>query len=313
LNPLSSIYGAITSTRNHLYDRHRLPIHRLRGPVVSIGNLSTGGAGKTPFVILLGEELKQRGVPFDILSRGYGRQSRGVRLVDPNGSASEYGDEPLLHARCLGAAVWVGESRFAAGLAAEKQFGPQLHLLDDGFQHRALARDFDIVLVSSQDMKDRLLPAGLLREPLTSLERADAVVRTNNPVPPAPLSQQLLWRVTRGIHLENSPQRPIVFCGIARPQNFFDQLRQAGIEPAAEVSYRDHHAYSQADIRRLLALRTQHTAHGFLTTVKDAINLGPHAASLTPLTTAKVTMKFEDPIDAVDTMLRIIHDRKRRS
>jgi len=323
LNPLSRIYGAVSATRNHLYDRGRLPIHHLRGPVVSVGNLSTGGAGKTPFVILLGEQLKAREVPFDILSRGYGRAARGVRSVDPGGTANEFGDEPVLLARRLGVPVFVGESRYAAGLAAEKKFGPRLHLLDDGFQHRSLARDFDIVLLSSHDIQDRLLPVGRLREPLSSLMRADVVVLTNKnltseaptSVRPSPVSvfKQLLWRVGRGIRLENPPPRPIVFCGIARPQIFFEQLRQAGLEPAAEVTYRDHHSYSENDIRKLLALRAQHDAGGFLTTEKDAINLGVRVSKLQPLTAATVTMQFADPVDAVDTMLRIVHERGRRS
>jgi tetraacyldisaccharide 4'-kinase len=313
LNPLSRIYGAVTSARNHLYDTGRLPIRRLRGPVVSVGNLSVGGAGKTPFVILLGEQLRQRGVSFDILSRGYGRESRGVRLVDAGGTPRDFGDEPLLLAQRLGVPVWVGESRLAAGLASERKFGPQLHLLDDGFQHRSLARDFDIVLVSADDATGALLPSGRLREPLTSLRRADAVVLTNEGNAPANIANQLVWRVSRGIRLENPPPRPIAFCGIARPQNFFSQLRAAGVEPADEIAFRDHHAYSERDIRNLLARREQHSAGGFLTTEKDAINLGAHAARLQPLGIAHVTMAFADPVDAVDTMLRIVRERKARS
>ena len=130
--------------------------------------MSVGGSGKTPFVLLLGELLKARAIKFDVLSRGYGRQTRGVALVDPAGSAHNFGDEPLLLARRLGIPVIVGESRYRAGVFAEKKFGPQLHLLDDGFQHRSLARDFDIVLLTPEDIRDSLLPAGRLREPLTS-------------------------------------------------------------------------------------------------------------------------------------------------
>src|SRR5580704_14207040 len=175
MNLLSSIYGAGVRARNTLYDRGFVRARKLRGPVVSVGNLSVGGAGKTPFVLLLGELLKACAVPFDILSRGYGRQTRGVALVDPAGSAPDFGDEPLLLARRLGVPVIVGEDRYQSGLLAEHKFGPQMHLLDDGFQHRALARNFDIVLVTPEDARDRLLPAGRLREPLASLARADAV------------------------------------------------------------------------------------------------------------------------------------------
>jgi tetraacyldisaccharide 4'-kinase len=114
LNPLSSIYGVAVRARNALYDRKRLPARRLEGPVVSVGNLSAGGSGKTPFVLLLGELLQSRGVKFDVLSRGYGRESRGVLLVDPAGLPQEFGDEPLLIARRLQVPVIVGEDRYEA-------------------------------------------------------------------------------------------------------------------------------------------------------------------------------------------------------
>src|SRR2546427_4537334 len=178
MNLLAHVYGAGVQARNALYSRGALPVKRLQGPVVSIGNLSVGGSGKTPFVSLLGELLRDRGVNFDVLSRGYGRNPRGTILVDPGGSARDFGDEPLLIARRLQVPVIVGEDRYQAGVLAETQFGLQLHLLDDGFQHRALARDFDIVLVTPDDVRDRLLPAGRLREPLASLRRARPLVLT---------------------------------------------------------------------------------------------------------------------------------------
>src|ERR1700727_1695903 len=168
-NPLSAIYGAVVGGRNALYDRDLLRARHLQGGVISVGNLSSGGSGKTPFVVLLGGLLKARGIRFDVLSRGYGRKSRGVLLVDPGGLATDFGDEPLLLARLLQAPVIVGEDRFQAGRFAESRFGPQIHLLDDGFQHRGLARDFDIVLVAPEDARDSLLPAGRLRERLRAL------------------------------------------------------------------------------------------------------------------------------------------------
>ena len=253
MNPLSAIYGGVVGARNALYDRGVLRARWLQGAVVSVGNLSAGGSGKTPFVLLLGELLKARAIKFDVLSRGYGRSSRGVRLVDPAGLPQEFGDEPLLIARKLQAPVIVGVNRYEAGRFAESQFGPQLHLLDDGFQHRALARDFDIVLVTPQDTSDRLLPAGRLRETLSSLRRADAVVLASGASAESfPIEGKLVWRVRRGIVPQNVPLRPVVFCGIARPQNFMLQLRSANIEPVAEAFYRDHHAYREKDIRELL-------------------------------------------------------------
>jgi tetraacyldisaccharide 4'-kinase len=317
LNPLSSIYGGVVQTRNALYDRRLLRSRRLQGAVVSVGNLSAGGTGKTPFVILLGELLKARGINFDVLSRGYGRRSRGVRLVDPVGLPQEFGDEPLLIARKLQVPVIVGEDRHEAGLFAESKFGPQLHLLDDGFQHRALARDFDIVLVTPQDAGDRLLPAGRLREPLHSLRRADAVVLASGASAESfPIDRKLVWRVRRGLLLpnvpENVPPRPVVFCGIARPQNFVLQLRAAKIEPVAEAFYRDHHAYSEKDVRELLALKQRSEAGGFATTEKDAVNLGGYLSALAPLAVIPVKMELSDAANALDTMLHKIAERKRQ-
>jgi len=279
--------------------------------VISIGNLSVGGAGKTPFVILLGELLKSRGVKFDVLSRGYGRRTRGVLLVDPGGASKQFGDEPLLIARRLEVPVVLGEDRYQAGKLAEAKFGPQLHLLDDGFQHRALARDFDIVLVTPDDARDRLLPAGRLREPLSALFRADAIVLTGGAEAASfPLDGKLIWRVRRGIVPTNVSARPVAFCGIARPQNFMLQLRKAGIEPAAEAIYRDHHAYSEKDIRDLLALKANSAADGFITTEKDAINLGGYFSALEPLTVVPVKMELLDAANAVDSVLRIVKERR---
>jgi tetraacyldisaccharide 4'-kinase len=316
LNPLASIYGGVVRTRNALYDRGLLRSRRLQGPVVSVGNLSAGGTGKTPFVILLGELFKARGIKFDVLSRGYGRRSRGVRLVDPAGLPQEFGDEPLLIARQLQAPVIVGEDRYQAGLCAESKFGPQLHLLDDGFQHRALARDFDIVLVTPQDAGDHLLPAGRLREPLKSLRRADAVVLASGASAESfPIDKKMVWRVRRGIDPKNlpaAPLRPVVFCAIARPQNFVLQLRVANIEPVAEAFYRDHHAYNEKDVRELLALKQRSEAGGFVTTEKDAVNLGGYLSALAPLTVVPVTMELSDAANALDTILHKIEERTRK-
>ena len=314
MNPFAAIYGQVVGARNALYDRGVLRTRRLQGAVVSVGNLSVGGSGKTPFVLLLGELLKSRGVKFDVLSRGYGRKSRGVMLVDPAGLPQDFGDEPLLIARRLQVPVVVGEDRFEAGRLAEARFGVQLHVLDDGFQHRGLARDFDIVLVTPQDVNERLLPAGRLREPLASLRRADAVVLTSGASADAfPLNGKLAWRVRRGIAPQNVPARPVVFCGIARPQNFVLQLRAANIDPVAEAFYSDHHAYRERDVRELLQLKQQSEAGGFVTTEKDAINLGGYLSALEPLAVIPVKMELVDAANAVDTMLHTIEERKRRA
>jgi tetraacyldisaccharide 4'-kinase len=271
---------------------------------------------------LLGELLKQSGIPFDVLSRGYGRATRGVLEVDPNGSPRDFADEPILIARRLGVPVFVGEDRYCAGLLAEKKFGSQLHLLDDGFQHRALTRDFEIVLLSPEDLQDKLLPTGRLREPVSSLHRANAIVVSEEFALTEVLTEEMqsrmlppkiLWRTRRGISLTNVPERPVVFCGIARPGKFVDQLRQAGAAPVATMFYRDHHPYSPADIRHLLELRERNNAAGFVTTEKDAINLGAHLSALGPVAVATVTLELVNSADALDNILRAIDSRKPRA
>jgi tetraacyldisaccharide 4'-kinase len=292
---LTSIYGTIVRAKNALHERGTLRARRLQGPVVSVGNLAVGGSGKTPFVIALGELLKAHGVEFDVLSRGYGRTTSGVLTVDPHGKASEFGDEPLLIARRLGVPVVVGDKRYEAGLFAEARFGVRLHLLDDGFQHRALARDLDIVMVNASDFKDRLLPGGRLREPLTALKRANVVVLEENvPYPARRLGRKTIWRVRRGISLPTIPPRVVAFCGIARPERFFGQLREAGVVAAVEIPFPDHHAYTEKDVRDLLALREEKNCAGFVTTEKDVINLQEYAGRMEPLVPATVTMELLD-------------------
>ncbi|MGC2323724.1 MAG: tetraacyldisaccharide 4'-kinase [Terriglobales bacterium] len=308
---LSILFGAAVSARNALYRRGVLPSRRLERPVISVGNLSVGGSGKTPFVLLLGDLLKQRGIAFDVLSRGYGRRTRGVAVVDPGGISRDFGDEPLLIARKLQVPVIVGEERFAAGRLAEERFSSRLHLLDDGFQHRALARDFDIVLVTPEDAHDRLLPAGRLREPLSALARADAVVLTGGaPEDMFPLDGKLVWRVHRTIVPGDLPAHPLAFCAIARPHNFFVQLRNAGVDLAAEASFRDHYQYTETDVRELMAAAAKSEADGFVTTEKDAVNLGGYFSSLKPLAVVPVRMELADAQRAIDTMFGTIGRRR---
>jgi tetraacyldisaccharide 4'-kinase len=321
MNPLTGLYSAVTALRNTLFDRGVLSARRLEQPVVSVGNLSVGGSGKTPFVIALGELLQARGIRFDVLSRGYGRKTRGVLVVEKDGKAADFGDEPLLIARRMGVPVIVGESRYDAGRVAEQKFHPQLHILDDGFQHRSLVRDFDIVLMTEPDFNDRLLPSGRLREPLSSLQRADAIVLPSDSSAQNPAVETFaaqgkpVWRMKREIVTPITRLPPIVFCGIARPEQFFAQVRAAGINPAAEIQFRDHHAYSENDIERLNAMRDKLGAGGFLTTEKDLVNLEALLLQpkLKPFTIATLSLTLDRPTEIVDTILTRIAERKPRS
>lgn len=307
MNPLSAIFGAGVAARNALYDRRFFQAKKLARPVVSIGNISVGGSGKTPFVIVLGQLLVERGIPFDVLSRGYGRSSTGIAIVNPNGSAAQFGDEPLLIARKLQAPVIVGADRYEAGLLAEQKFSSKLHLLDDGFQHRRLHRDFDIVLLPAQDQQGSLLPAGRLREPLSALKRADAVVLFDSQA--LPTGAQSVWRARRVIELPAATGKAIAFSGIARPRQFIEGLKSSKLEIAGTVAFRDHHRYDQHDIDRLLQLKKQTGADGFITTEKDLINLGTLSSQLSPLLIAQLRIELEAPEQVVTKIIKTIKQR----
>ncbi|MGC2697445.1 MAG: tetraacyldisaccharide 4'-kinase [Candidatus Angelobacter sp.] len=307
MNPVSRLFGAGVAIRNALYERDMLQVHKLERPVVSIGNISVGGSGKTPFVIALGELLKQRGIEFDVLSRGYGRSSPDIAVVDPNGSPDQFGDEPLLIARKLQMPVIVGADRYQTGLLAEKTFSSRLHLLDDGFQHRRLHRDFDIVLLPQDDLADVLLPVGRLREPQSALRRADAVV-TFEPLELSSFEKQI-WPARRSVTLPNIGGKAIAFCGIGRSRQFFEALRTLNQEISDKVAFGDHHRYQQRDIDRLLRLKNTHGADGFVTSEKDLVNLGTLSGQLQPLTAAELHIELAAPEQALTHMLETLEQR----
>ena len=300
LAPLVPLYAAGVAAKNFVYARGWVRPKRLRWPVVSVGNLSVGGAGKTPVVIRLAQLLREAGHSVDVFSRGYGRKSQGVTRVDPEGKASQFGDEPLLIARATGVPVYVGAERYAAGILAESsESGARVHLLDDGFQHRRLARDLDIVVLHASDFDQGLLPAGRLREPLSALDRASIVIlraedrdfelelrRRNIAVP--------VWIQHRRLVVERAG-RAIAFCGIARPDEFFKALRGEDIDCAATRAYRDHHDFSSADIDSLLQTRVDKNADCFITTEKDYVRLSAEQrARLAPLNVARLEVVFEN-------------------
>ncbi|HEY6306329.1 MAG TPA: tetraacyldisaccharide 4'-kinase [Candidatus Angelobacter sp.] len=307
MNPLSAIFGAGVALRNAAYDHGVFKVRKLARPVVSVGNISVGGSGKTPFVIALGQLLKERGVEFDVLSRGYGRSSTEIAVVDANGSPTQFGDEPILIARKLSVPVIVGADRYQAGLLAEQRFASKLHLLDDGFQHRRLRRDFDIVLVQASDLEDSLLPAGRLREPLSALRRADVAVST--PVTAVPGAAGVIWRIRREVLLDPPCLRAVAFCGLGRPAQFFSHLRQLSLDLADTVCFPDHHGYTESDVARLLARKASTGAAAFITTEKDVINLGGLAGRLQPLQTAQLRLMLGEPEQALSTLLSTLERR----
>lgn len=287
LLPFVPLYRAGLAWKNRGFDRNLALARELRDPVLSVGGLAAGGSGKTPFLIALAGLARELGYAPDVLSRGYGRTTRGVLRVDGHGLAEDYGDEPLLLARTLGCPVYVGEERHGAGVRAETELPDShrgIHLLDDGFTHRKLARTVEIVLLTEEDIHDTLLPAGNLREPLSSLRRADIVVlRAAEEAALRPVVDRVvreakhpvrMWRIERRMTLPATlPMRPLVFSGIARPGDFERMVAACGVSAAATRRFRDHHRYTAADVEGLVAAAATVGADGFVTTAKDAVKL----------------------------------------
>jgi tetraacyldisaccharide 4'-kinase len=287
LLPLVPLYGAAQALNDAVYARGWRRVERLAWPVVSVGNLSVGGAGKTPFVIALARALRERGWSVDVLSRGYGRDFDAVEQVNAGSEADaarRYGDEPLLVAQKAGVPVFVGRRRAAAGRLAEKVLvdaggARHVHLLDDGMQHRGLARDAEIVLLHRSDFQTTLLPAGRLREPLAALGRANFVVLREED---AELTQRArrwmrmdaqVWIIQRELEVPVLSGPAMVFCAIAHPEEFIAEVRAKGVAIAATQAWRDHHRFTDRDVMMLSGLAAKHEAACFLTTAKDAVRL----------------------------------------
>ena len=309
LLPLVPVYRLALAARELRLRAGLEPVRRLHWPVVSIGSLSAGGAGKTPLTIALTNLLIRNGFHVDVLSRGYGRQSREPARVNPAGSAEEFGDEPLLIARAANVPVYVAAQRYRAGLLAEeaepahdRARAPHVHLLDDGFQHRQLARDFDILLIDLKDWHDRVLPAGNLREPLSAIRRATVIAI---PADAPDLEAHLkafgwsgpIWRLRRAMEIRAVTGPIAAFCGIARPAQFFRGLESAGLPLVVRAIFPDHHRYSARDLDHLLSSARAAGATALITTEKDHVRLGNLSSALTahlPLHTASLRVEIED-------------------
>jgi tetraacyldisaccharide 4'-kinase len=315
LLPLNPVYRLGLSSREWRLRTGREPVRRLGFPVVSVGNLSTGGAGKTPVAIALARGLSGRGFLVDVLSRGYGRQSGGATRVRLDGTAEEFGDEPLVIAHQATVPVYVARHRYEAGLLAEAFAGqkapdrhPCVHILDDGFQHRQLHRDVDILLLDRRDWSDRLLPGGNLREGLGAILRAGVI---GIPSAEPDLEDELhargwngpVWRLHRDIDVPVVDGPVVAFCGIARPQQFFSGLEAAGLRLVRRFAFRDHYPYADDDLDRLHEAARAAGATALITTAKDRVRLAGLSdlrARGLPVLTAGLRVEIEDETAALD-------------
>jgi tetraacyldisaccharide 4'-kinase len=317
LLPLVPVYRLALAVRDLRLRRGWEPTRHLRFPVVSIGNLSTGGSGKTPLAITLARLLSSKGFHVDVLSRGYGRNSSSPARVRSEGSVNDFGDEPILIARNTGVPVYVASERYKAGLLAEAEASSAgfedhcVHLLDDGFQHRQLARDVDILLLNRADWADHLLPSGNLRESLRAFHRATVL---GIPAEEKDLAQELknggweepIWYLYRRMEVPSVAGSVAAFCGIARPEQFFTGLKAAGVSVAAQIAFPDHHRYAISDVERLVNAARTAGAAALITTEKDFVRLGDLAAKFdpsVPLKTATLHVEIENHATVLDWLI----------
>ena len=295
--PLSVLYGGYVRIRAWLYENSWLKQRRLRGNVISVGNLTVGGTGKTPMVLWLAEKFLADGKRVAILSRGY------------RGSGGTSDEIELMKHRLQGRVTFgVGKDRFAQGHCIEQRQPVDVFLLDDGFQHLPLARDLDIVMIDgSQKLKEQwLLPSGVLREPVSACRRADILVVTRkterSDIEAGDAHQySFFYAQTRllgfrryGDQAGIQPMSGIghgpffAFCGIGHPQAFFDDLNRWEVPVAGENIFRDHHLYTEADLGRLVRAAQRAGAIAFVTTEKDAENLGKGKSTAIPIFVAVI-------------------------
>jgi tetraacyldisaccharide 4'-kinase len=318
------IYGGAASLRREL--RQRAPL-RLRQPVVSVGNLAVGGRNKTPVVAAIARLLHGWGERPAILSRGYRRRapSRDVVVVRDadhmRASLDQSGDEPFMLARELpGCCVLVHPQRYVAGRYAEDRLDCTVHILDDGFQHAQLARDVNIVLVTLDDVRSgEVLPAGRLREPVSALEHADALISVDGsaaelflllgreeerPVfevrrhhgPPRPLSG-----VADFTRLAGTPV--LLLTAIAGPERVADDLRATGWQIAAHVAFPDHHHFEAGDLAAIVDRARAAGAHAIVCTAKDAVKLERWLPLALPVAMVPLDVALE-PADTFAAWLR---------
>lgn len=292
-------------------ERHPSSRRRLARPVVSVGNLSVGGTGKTPLVAAIATWLVDQGERPAILSRGYKRRrvADGVVVVSDGTrvlvGVDDAGDEPLMLARQVpGAVVCVGSDRYLCGVLAERRFGCTVHLLDDGFQHIGLARDLDVLVTAIGEIpQGRVLPAGRLREPMAAAARADILIVSDATAASA-RSEALALGINQSAVMTRRLGRPwwlngsdvpfdatapvVAVAGIAHPTRFFDALHAIGFRVAGTLPFGDHHLFSAGDLAAMRTAFEKSGAAAIVTTEKDAVRLGalqplPFPVAVVPL------------------------------
>ena len=336
LQALAQIYGAGLTIRSGLYAAGIFRTRRLPCPVISVGNLTLGGSGKTPLAEVVTRIVGELGWKPALLSRGYGRQTRGVQIVAEATrvrlGARQGGDEPVLLAERLpGVPVVVGQSRYEAGRVALERCGAGALILDDGFQHRTLAKDLEIVAVAGGSPwgNGRLFPRGVLREPIEALGHAGLIVVTN-PSGPAVMNEvaATLGRLgarppvlTAATEPESAREMPrgraeppdalrgrrlLAFAGLAAPEGFAATLRAVGARLAGFVEFPDHHAFTHGDIEALARRAGSVGAEGLVTTEKDWVRIRETGIPGVPLWVLSIRLSVDRRELLVETLARVL-------
>jgi tetraacyldisaccharide 4'-kinase len=316
LAPLGAVFGGAGALRAELYRRGLFSRARLGSPVISIGNLAVGGRGKTPLVERTAALLRDAGRPVAVLSRGYGGTFRGETLVVSDGTrvladARLAGDEPVMLAHALpGVVVAVGRDRALVGRAVEAAMGPRVHVLDDGFQHLRLFRDLDVVCVDAEDLRERPLPAGSLRERPSALSRADLVAVSGEREEEARAACALVaervgaarvFRVRRvpagftdlaGAPVA-APRRVFLLTGIARPERVTADLERQGTRVAGQAAFPDHHRFRADELEAAVREAETVGVEAIVTTAKDAERL-PAMARSVPVFVFRVRCEIDE-------------------
>lgn len=325
------LYAALMRLRALFYRTGIFTVKRLPFPVISVGNITMGGTGKTPAALLLARELMTRGRRVAVLTRGYGGSLEGETRIVSDGerlllSPAEAGDEPCLLASSLpGLMVVIGSDRYRAGCLALNRLSPDCFILDDGFQHQRLGRDLDILLLDSTAPFSNgwTLPAGFLREPPSATKRADLVILTRctgqqtlpDGLPakvPVCRSSHTLSGLTSLSGGEPRPlrqlegKRVVAFCGIADPAAFFSSVESCGVPLVATLAFPDHSVYGIREMEALGKLKQQSKADCLITTAKDAVKLLPYASVIGDCFIVKLELTLHDPEPLMAALDKII-------
>ncbi len=336
LLPWSAVFRVVAGIRNWLYDSGLRTPRKLGVPVVSVGNITVGGTGKTPTGLWLAQKLQLRGLDATILTRGYGGRPSHTRpaTIDPDiarawlderhGNLLDYGDEPVMLSALYGQTVVVGADRFRAGMESTREKNrTDLFLLDDGFQHRKLARDLDVVLLGA-DSGGSMLPAGPYREPIRALRRADILIVTGahdrwrmilrgrfdeSRIFFASLAPRgLLGRTEGGMSVlplgKLAGSKVLAVCAVAMPERFYEAVRECEGIIVETLEFPDHHSYSEADWREINRNRNQ--VDMIVTTEKDYVKLARFPFSAGKLLALRVEMSVDRPEALLERVAAVV-------